>query len=225
MYQKQNGDRNHFLKTAQPHQPKILILGDIALVEEFPTQVVLGAHRVDVQQERVQRLGFAGHVAHLFKSLGCHVALASVVGEDQSRLTVEEILSANNIEQLLSSYYDYATIRVEIYGEVKIIKGAPVQDAGLNNVVYFDWPFDAVILVDCGYGVICQRVKERVSQYVRETGAKAYSMAEADITSRNLESIFNDILRIQRASRKDGAGISRSAGHDGPASLSTISDG
>jgi hypothetical protein len=182
---------------SKPGQPKILVLGDISLLEHFPVQSKGDGYCVDVRQETQKGVGFAGFVARYFRHEGALVAISSVVGEDSARMDVEEILSSEDIEHQLFSYYDFATTRVEYYDHVRIERSSPVEDAKVDGTMYFDWPFDAVVLVNCGLGVVCDRLRERVSRYCREhSKVKRYDLNESDQLAWNLERVLNDIRGI-----------------------------
>ena len=86
----------------QARQLRLLVVGDLILDEylwgkaerispEAPVQVV------DVSREEL-RLGGAGNVANNLLALGCRVAVASVVGEDDNGLLLRRLLAGNGVE-------------------------------------------------------------------------------------------------------------------------------
>lgn len=213
-------------------RPKILVLGDIEVVERYSTTRSGNTAtfcEVDLAVETEKSLGLAGEVAASLVKMGAHVALSSVVGEDQARLDAEELLNVAGVDQHLYSYYDYPTIKRNVYNGVPVVQvvtAAHIEDAKLrDDLSFFNWPMDAVITVNAGYGVICPRLLRRVDQYLSEhPRAKRYSLSsryEIMISTPFLEKVMNELRDVSR----DGEESTKSGkltGGDGSASLPVV---
>jgi len=178
------GQLEHLFATVS--QKKILVVGDLMLDKyiwgktsrispEAPVQVV------EVERDEL-RLGGAGNVVNNLLALGCHVSVASVVGDDEDGRKLLELVASSGVatsgilqskqrttsrkSRVLASHQQMLRIDRESKTEIS----DPEQSALLEFIQSQLPDIAAVLLSDYLKGVLTPQLLEQLTKVCRQAG-------------------------------------------------------